>query len=207
MYQCHHAHRGAGLRGSGGRVGPDRALDDGTAGLWEIRRRGGLAVVQNPEEALFPSMPLSALREIEADFIVNLAEMAPLLYRLATGEGEAKRTETPGSNMEPRLTDLTCPDCRGTIWEVSRGNGTEYRCRVGHSYSPKSMPAEHFAAREKALYAAVVALEEAASLAMRLADKFDSAVAARLHEETHECETEAELVRKVLRERRSFSLD
>src|SRR5262249_40455051 len=43
-------------------------MDDGTAGLWEIKRRGGIAVVQNPEEALYPSMPLSALREIEADY-------------------------------------------------------------------------------------------------------------------------------------------
>src|SRR6185312_10903740 len=28
-------------------------MDDGTAGLWEIKRRGGIAVVQNPEQAHF----------------------------------------------------------------------------------------------------------------------------------------------------------
>lgn len=59
-------------------------LDDGTAGLWEMKRRGGVAVVQNPEYAAFPSMPLNALREIEADYVVKLSEMGALLSKLAT---------------------------------------------------------------------------------------------------------------------------
>jgi two-component system chemotaxis response regulator CheB len=68
-------------------------LDDGTAGLWEIKRRGGVAILQHPEEALFPSMPLSALREIPGNHTVTLAGIGPLLYRLATGEGERIRAE------------------------------------------------------------------------------------------------------------------
>ena len=59
-------------------------LDDGTAGLWEIKRRGGIAVVQNPEEGAFPSMPLSALREVEADYVSSIADMGALLSRLPT---------------------------------------------------------------------------------------------------------------------------
>ncbi len=43
-------------------------LDDGTAGLWVVKRMGGIAVVQNPNEALFPSMPLSALRNVDVDY-------------------------------------------------------------------------------------------------------------------------------------------
>lgn len=87
-------------------------MDDGTAGLRETKRRGGVAV--NPEEALFPSMPLSALKEIETDYTVTLAEMGPLLARLASGEGEHKPTvKKSGGEMEPRLTDLTCPDLPG----------------------------------------------------------------------------------------------
>jgi two-component system, chemotaxis family, protein-glutamate methylesterase/glutaminase len=181
-------------------------LDDGTFGLWEIKRRGGITMVQNPEEALFPSMPLSALREMEVDYTVNLAEMGPLLCRLAT-EGDSRRAPIDLKNMEPKLTDLTCPDCRGTIWEVQRGNGSEYRCRVGHSYSPKTMLAEHFSTQEKALYSAIVALEEGASLANRLVDKFEPRFEEQLREEAHCREKEAEILRKLLAERRSFSIE
>lgn len=90
-------------------------MDDGTAGLWEIKRRGGIAIVQNPESAAFPSMPLSALREVEADYVLDLDKMGELLTRLASDAGEHKRTEIEEAIMNPRLTDLTCPDCRGTI--------------------------------------------------------------------------------------------
>ena len=182
-------------------------MDDGTSGLWEIKRRGGIAVVQNPEEAVFPSMPLSALRDVEADYIVSLAELSPLLCRLACGEGGRNGSTREMNDMEPRLTDLTCPDCRGTIWEVPRGNGSEYRCRVGHTYSPKTMLAEHFSTQEKAIYSAAVALEEGASLAKRLVDKFDPAYKEQLLEEARNREKEAEMLKTLLESRRSFSIE
>ena len=182
-------------------------LDDGTAGLWDIKRRGGTAVVQNPEEAAFPSMPLSALREVEADYVLGIDAMGELLTRLASGKGEHKRTEVKGAMMEPKIVDLTCPDCRGTIWEVTHGNGKEYRCRVGHTFSPKSMLSEHFAAQEKALYGAIVALEEGASLAAKLSDQFQAPLTERLRSEAREREAQAEILRNILKERSAFSLD
>jgi two-component system chemotaxis response regulator CheB len=182
-------------------------LDDGTAGLWEIKRRGGVAVVQSPEEALFPSMPLAALREIEVDYTVPIGRMGTLLAQLAEGEGEHVPFEVGKRDMEPTLTDLTCPDCRGTIWEVPRGNGSEFRCRVGHAYSAKSMLAEHYAAQEKALYAAIVALEEGSSLADRLADRLGADTSQPLRREARDREAEAETLRKLLRERQTFSIE
>src|SRR5215210_3284548 len=58
-------------------------LDDGTSGLWAVKRLGGTAVVQDPDEAFMPSMPLSALGQVEVDYTLPVAEIAPLLARLA----------------------------------------------------------------------------------------------------------------------------
>jgi len=186
-------------------------LDDGTAGLWEIERRGGVTVVQNPEEAAFPSMPLSALREIEVDHTVGLAEMGSLLSRLARdaerGPTGVQEAEYAGVEMDPELTDLTCPDCRGTIWEVRRGKSKDYRCRVGHAFSAKTMLATHLAAQEKALYSAIVALEEGASLATHLADQFDPEFAERLRVESQQRGMQAESIRQLLKERVSFEIE
>ena len=182
------------------------ALDDGTAGLWEVKQRGGVAVVQSPEEAICPSMPLSALREMEIDYTVRIADMGALLTRLASAEGPP-RTEINRPPEDPILTDLTCPECRGTIWEVPQGVGTEFRCRVGHTYSARAMLAEHYAAQEKALYAAVVALEEDVSLGNRLAGRLDPDLAAQLRRRVRDRHTEVESLRRLLRERRPFLLD
>ena len=182
-------------------------LDDGTAGLFEIKRRGGVAVIQNPEEAPFPSMPLSALREVEADYTVRVDDMGRVLCGLAMGRGEHRRTQIEVGDMHPKITDLTCPDCSGTIWEVDQGGGKEYRCRVGHSFSPRGMLAEHFARQEKTLYEALVSLEEGASLASRVAGQFDPETGARLREEIRQLQVQAETVRAVLIQRRSFELD
>lgn len=109
--------------------------------------------------------------------------------------------------MSAIVTDLTCPDCRGTIWEIPRGRFTEYRCRVGHVFSPKTMLAEQFASQEKLLYGAVVALEEGASLAKRLAEQLGPELREKLEEEARERVEQAEAVRQVLKKRKTFSLD
>jgi len=59
------------------------ALDDGTAGLRAIKLRSGLAVIQDPKDALYSSMPRSALEHIQVDYCVPLAEIGPLLTQLA----------------------------------------------------------------------------------------------------------------------------
>ena len=59
------------------------ALDDGASGLRAIKERGGLAVVQDPLDALFPDMPQNALAAVAVDHVLPMAEIAPLLDRLA----------------------------------------------------------------------------------------------------------------------------
>jgi two-component system chemotaxis response regulator CheB len=58
------------------------ALDDGAAGLHAIKERGGLTVVQNPQDALYPGMPLSALNYTSVDYQSPIAQMGALLTRL-----------------------------------------------------------------------------------------------------------------------------
>jgi two-component system chemotaxis response regulator CheB len=58
-------------------------LNDGTAGLWAVKDCGGTAIVQDPEEAIAPSMPQSALQNVEVDYCLPLGDIAPLLGRMA----------------------------------------------------------------------------------------------------------------------------
>src|SRR3954468_16267399 len=58
------------------------SLDDGVAGLWTIKRLGGTAVVQDPAEALYSSMPRTAIQQVDVDHVVPIDQLAPLLVRL-----------------------------------------------------------------------------------------------------------------------------
>lgn len=60
-------------------------LEDGVTGLEWIKRNGGIAVVQHPEEAALPDMPLAALRYVEVDYIKPVAEIPHLLSELSNG--------------------------------------------------------------------------------------------------------------------------
>lgn len=56
---------------------------DGTKGLIEIKKRGGLAIVQDPREAENPSMPVRALIGDDPDYSLPLDQIAPLLAELS----------------------------------------------------------------------------------------------------------------------------
>jgi chemotaxis response regulator CheB len=58
-------------------------LEDGIAGLWEIKRRGGVAVVQDPVEATFGGMPEAALESVKVDYCLPLDRIAAKLVTLA----------------------------------------------------------------------------------------------------------------------------
>lgn len=57
-------------------------LDDGTSGLWTVKRRGGVAVVQSPEDAEYDSMPRNALEQVAVDHVVPVRELSRLLQVL-----------------------------------------------------------------------------------------------------------------------------
>ena len=197
------------------------ALNDGTAGLLAIKRRGGVAIVQDPDEALFPGMPESARRAVAVDYCLPLAEIAPTLARLARepvaekgadpvpAEMELEHRYSRGEDITPERdgalgtqTSLTCPECHGPLWEIRDNGLLRYRCRTGHAFTAESMLAEQAEALEDALWMAVNTLEESALTAERLAhesgQRGHERVAARFAERARESRRRAEIIRRVI---------
>lgn len=197
------------------------ALDDGTAGLLAIKRRGGLAVVQDPRDALMPSMPESALEYVDVDAVLpldqigaRLAELAAqpaaeasvggvppdmdLEARLAALDGTAMNTDDrPGT-----LTGYTCPECKGPLWEIRDGQLLRFRCRTGHAFTVETMLAGQEEAVEQALWTALNVLEENQRIAERLAadarQRNAAHLARRLAERARDKHEQAEVLRRVL---------
>ncbi|MDW5317498.1 chemotaxis protein CheB [Rhizobium sp. PL01] len=72
---------------------------DGSAGLASIKQRGGLVIVQQPEEAAYDGMPRSAVMTNLADKILTLQEMPRAIADVAQ-----KLTEAPQQAKSPGAT-------------------------------------------------------------------------------------------------------
>ena len=187
-------------------------LDDGTAGLHSVKYHGGVAIVQDPKDALVPSMPQSALRNVKVNHCVALDEIGPLLVRLATtqsrsksrkGISRMKRRAMSPKEMEKEFglpTSFVCPECNGPLWETKAGPSLQFRCHVGHAYSPDSLLADHADGLERALWSAVRTFDERASLLRRLGErKYHSEyVGTNWSTRAKELERHAEVIRKLL---------
>jgi two-component system chemotaxis response regulator CheB len=202
------------------------ALDDGTAGLLAIKSRGGIAVVQNPEDALYPGMPGNALEHAQVDHVLAAASMGKLLTRLLANLAEPPADPAPtgmrvevemeGFSMEAfeghhpgRPSGFSCPDCHGVLWQIKDGGLERYRCRVGHAWSPESLLTQQSEALEAALWVALRSLEERAALARRLAEparrRGHAITATRFEEQAAEAQQAARLVRDLLLNRDTFA--
>ncbi|HWK29524.1 MAG TPA: chemotaxis protein CheB [Solirubrobacter sp.] len=162
------------------------ALDDGAAGAVAVAEAGGRVVVQDPEDALVPGMPSSALAAVPTAQVVPLDAMGATLARLVqTGQSDASKEVTVSPDPDPvemegvatrpegPATGFTCPECSGAIWEVREGELVRYRCRVGHAYSEEAMVQEQGSAVEAALWTALEVLEERSELLRRIADRME----------------------------------
>lgn len=197
------------------------SLDDGTAGLLAVKRRGGVAVIQDPDEALYAGMPRSAAENVPIDYRLRLAEIGPALARLAhepaAEEGaypvpdemelETEIAVLDGTAMRGDLrpgtpSAFSCPECNGVLWEIRDGELVRFRCRVGHAFTTESMLAQQNDALEDALWVALNTLEESASLSRRVGrqahERGHHALAARMSGRVREAERRAELIRQVL---------
>jgi two-component system, chemotaxis family, protein-glutamate methylesterase/glutaminase len=153
--------------------------DDGTIGLLAIKQAGGLVVVQEPGDALYPSMPLSAIEHVEVDAVVPLDRMAAwLLSRHAADTTDRRGGRMAGSQLEgdgphpPGAgSRFTCPDSGGVLFERKDSELERFACSVGHVYGIDSLVQAQGAALEHALWTAVRSLEDRAVLLQRMAER------------------------------------
>jgi two-component system chemotaxis response regulator CheB len=160
-------------------------LGDGTAGFSTIKSHGGTTVVQDPKDAQYPSMPLTALASVSVDHCLPAGAIADLLTRLVESRTPIAATSVlsrqaqlratqEGAEMEEdnRLEEpvaLTCPECGGALKESRMDSLPYYTCHIGHRFAGPDMDAAQFQMMEQALEIALRALNERAALCQRMA--------------------------------------
>jgi two-component system chemotaxis response regulator CheB len=166
-------------------------LDDGTSGLWSIKRMGGLTVIQDPEDTLFPNMPVNVLEYVEVDHISPVAAMAALFSRLIEESVHVKpklsaRDEklmemeiviaTQDNAFEMGimemgiLTPFTCPECHGVLVRLEEEKIIRFRCHTGHAYTIRALLSEVTESVEQRLWQAMRGLEETNLLLNKMGD-------------------------------------
>jgi two-component system chemotaxis response regulator CheB len=202
-------------------------LDDGTAGLAAVRRHGGMTVVQDPADALYPGMPLSAISNAKVHHVAPLAELPALLVELVNtpvqeeveamedtrGNGSRDDVEAEIAELDPAAlqaderpgtpSGFSCPECHGVLWELKDGELVRYRCRVGHAYGAETLLAEQDESVEAALWTAFQALKERGALARRMCRRMEERgngrSAGHFLAQADEADRRAEVIRRVLR--------
>jgi two-component system, chemotaxis family, protein-glutamate methylesterase/glutaminase len=196
-------------------------MADGTHGLSRIKQAGGTTIVQDPDEAEVPAMPLNAMRQVAVDYVLPVEEMARVIMGLLTNHRRAPESQPARSKKleKPRaeapapdalrthelngpLTPFTCPDCGGTLWEIKEGDLTRYRCHVGHGFTGDSLRVGMDDKIEDTLWSALRIIEEAIELRTRMMARANeqrlTAFAGALDAEIGELKRRADAFREVL---------
>jgi two-component system, chemotaxis family, protein-glutamate methylesterase/glutaminase len=191
-------------------------LDDGTHGLELIKRHGGIAIAQDPQHAVMPSMPLSAIQNVEVDYILRPSEIGARLPLLIGETVEDDAALIPGGpdvaeGIQDNLrtgrvpgppSPFTCPECGGALWELEDSKLLRFQCHVGHGYTGDALMWEQHEELEHTLWAGLRALEEQAGLRRRMAqhaERVGRLASAREFERlAKEAEVRAATMRRVL---------
>lgn len=159
-------------------------LDDGTSGMSAIKRCGGITIVQDPNEADHPDMPLSVLENVQVDHTESLSKMGVLLSEIIQ-HTEPKEVEIPYDIMQEakidqrvstRVEDLAafeksefnCPDCGGGLYITQKAHPTHFRCHVGHSYTERELLIRVSEVMESTFWTSLRMMEERRTLLLKL---------------------------------------
>jgi two-component system chemotaxis response regulator CheB len=195
------------------------ALHDGSLGLLAVKTRGGVAIVQDPNEAVIDSMPRSALKLVSADYVLPVSEIPGVLRSLvakqdADNGGDAviddeerlERAveedffEQAADQRALETTVYSCPECGGVLWQTP-GPLLKFRCHVGHAYSGEVLLSEHSERLEAALWTSLRLLKERATLSRQMATRLQNDpgdAADRMEEQARRDEEYVESLRVLL---------
>lgn len=179
-------------------------LDDGTSGMMAIKKCGGATVVQDPNEAEYPEMPMAVLNAVEVDHCVSLSQMGFIIHEtirsfVPKGIPVAPEVKAEAEIAERTVTGIAhtqalggahslyaCPDCGGGLWELQENGTRRYRCHVGHAYSEADLVKKQGEALESTLWVALRMMEERRSLLMRIGDEESRRGLSKLSKSHHE---------------------
>ncbi len=167
-------------------------LDDGTTGMLAIKRSGGTCIVQDPNEAEYPDMPLSVLNTMEVNYCIPLTNMGEVLLGITQTSPE-EIPAPPDVIIESEIAErvvvdydivkqigeksiYACPDCGGGLWTINKGGEGQgkmdrYRCHIGHSYSEKDLVMKQGEIFESTLWTALRIMEERRNLLLKMHDE------------------------------------
>jgi two-component system chemotaxis response regulator CheB len=195
------------------------SLDDGATGLAAIKRCGGTAVVQDPDDAFDAEMPRSAVESTEVDHVLPAAAIGDRLQKLVgSAPTEVEPAETAAARQEitsgekhdidqlqksGRLVPVACPECGGALWETPIEGLPRIRCHTGHGFSHRSLAIGLSHEAEQSLWSALRLMEERARMLRRMASEQESKGrtwgAGSFTSSAEEAERHAEEIHKLLR--------
>jgi len=194
-------------------------LSDGAAGLTAIKQCGGLALVQDPQDALADEMPLRALEATTVDLCVPGAKIGDVLADLAREEAGSRLPVPPEVRLEVEIAAgerigsdglakiatpaaLTCPGCGGVLSALKMEHPLRFRCQVGHAYTADALAQEQEGKVDEALRVALRIIEERAELVHRMAEdgrhSGRAAVAQMYDSRAVEYREYADMIRRVM---------
>ena len=190
-------------------------LDDGTAGMIAIKKCGGVTVVQDPADAMYPGMPQSAIDNANIDHRAPIAAMGGLLEQLSR-EHSGKRKAVPkdiqieAEIAERVLSDVdevnglgkqvpyNCPNCGGVLWEMNAPDQARYRCHTGHSFTQSALLASQSEKIEETLWIALRMFEERKNLLNSIVVRQGSKVLTSAEQRAKETQVHIERIRAML---------
>jgi len=206
------------------------SLDDGTAGLWQVKDRKGLAFVQDPAEAPHRSMPDSALEHVDVDVVGPIKQLSAAIALESSRDIDLPVVEAPGPAQQienqvalegdgmyaaimelGKVSKYTCPECHGVLVQIEEGKVVRFRCHTGHAYSFRSLLAGVNDAIDTSLWSTVRAIEERILVLRQLADiaegdgKIDKAV--ELRNKAEQADEKCQPLRELVLDANFFTMD